>query len=155
FAPSGFREEAFVPCYGLAEATLLVSGGATRTRPASAIVCSSDGIRASALRADELPRPLGTREDQATRGRAAGCSCFLVARHSAATSVDDDACTHRVRLGWPQRDRIGQDVGRLDAEHPLPRVLADVFHASRLLEPGIPYNEVFRPVGLDRNPSRS
>lgn len=27
FAPYGFRREAFVPCYGLAEATLLVSGG--------------------------------------------------------------------------------------------------------------------------------
>ncbi|MEM7354993.1 MAG: amino acid adenylation domain-containing protein, partial [Acidobacteriota bacterium] len=27
FAPCGFRDEAFFPCYGLAEATLLVSGG--------------------------------------------------------------------------------------------------------------------------------
>src|SRR5207253_923245 len=27
FAVSGFRREAFVPCYGLAEATLLVTGG--------------------------------------------------------------------------------------------------------------------------------
>ena len=27
FAPCGFRPEAFYPCYGLAEATLLVSGG--------------------------------------------------------------------------------------------------------------------------------
>ena len=27
FADCGFRREAFVPCYGLAEATLLVSGG--------------------------------------------------------------------------------------------------------------------------------
>jgi acyl-CoA synthetase (AMP-forming)/AMP-acid ligase II len=27
FAPCGFRKEAFLPCYGLAEATLLVSGG--------------------------------------------------------------------------------------------------------------------------------
>jgi acyl-CoA synthetase (AMP-forming)/AMP-acid ligase II len=27
FAPSGFRREAMVPCYGLAEATLMVSGG--------------------------------------------------------------------------------------------------------------------------------
>ena len=32
FAPSGFRREAFYPCYGLAEATLLVSGGA-KSRP--------------------------------------------------------------------------------------------------------------------------
>jgi acyl-CoA synthetase (AMP-forming)/AMP-acid ligase II len=39
FGPYGFRREAFYPCYGLAEATLLVSGGAHSTAPA---VCSVD-----------------------------------------------------------------------------------------------------------------
>jgi acyl-CoA synthetase (AMP-forming)/AMP-acid ligase II len=34
FAPYGFRREAFYPCYGLAEATLLVSGGAHSAAPA-------------------------------------------------------------------------------------------------------------------------
>ncbi|RDV15369.1 AMP-binding protein [Pontibacter diazotrophicus] len=33
FAPCGFRREAFVPCYGLAEATLLVTGGPKARRP--------------------------------------------------------------------------------------------------------------------------
>jgi 8-amino-7-oxononanoate synthase len=33
FAPCGFRPEAFYPCYGLAEATLLVSGGQKLFRP--------------------------------------------------------------------------------------------------------------------------
>ena len=33
FEPAGFREEAFYPCYGLAEATLLVSGGDGPQRP--------------------------------------------------------------------------------------------------------------------------
>jgi 8-amino-7-oxononanoate synthase len=33
FAPCGFRPEAFYPCYGLAEATLLVSGGQKWLRP--------------------------------------------------------------------------------------------------------------------------
>jgi len=33
FAPCGFREEAFYPCYGLAEATLIVSGGRGPGRP--------------------------------------------------------------------------------------------------------------------------
>ncbi|WP_437277994.1 amino acid adenylation domain-containing protein [Sorangium sp. So ce375] len=33
FAPAGFRREAFYPCYGLAEATLLVSGGAAEAPP--------------------------------------------------------------------------------------------------------------------------
>jgi acyl-CoA synthetase (AMP-forming)/AMP-acid ligase II len=33
FAPSGFRPEAFSPCYGLAESTLLVSGGRSSGPP--------------------------------------------------------------------------------------------------------------------------
>jgi acyl-CoA synthetase (AMP-forming)/AMP-acid ligase II len=33
FAPCGFRREAFYPCYGLAEATLLVSGGKKAAEP--------------------------------------------------------------------------------------------------------------------------
>jgi acyl-CoA synthetase (AMP-forming)/AMP-acid ligase II len=33
FAPCGFRQEAFYPCYGLAEATLFVTGGARRAAP--------------------------------------------------------------------------------------------------------------------------
>lgn len=33
FAPCGFRPEAFYPCYGLAEATLIVSGGVRREPP--------------------------------------------------------------------------------------------------------------------------
>jgi acyl-CoA synthetase (AMP-forming)/AMP-acid ligase II len=33
FAPCGFRSEAFYPCYGLAEATLFVAGGAKGARP--------------------------------------------------------------------------------------------------------------------------
>jgi acyl-CoA synthetase (AMP-forming)/AMP-acid ligase II len=37
FAPSGFRPEAFYPCYGLAESTLFVTGGVKGTRPK---VCS-------------------------------------------------------------------------------------------------------------------
>ena len=32
FAPAGFRREAFHPCYGLAEATLIVTGGIPRSR---------------------------------------------------------------------------------------------------------------------------
>jgi len=38
FAPSGFRREAFYPCYGLAEATLMVSGGDRGAVPRSKTV---------------------------------------------------------------------------------------------------------------------
>lgn len=35
FAPCGFRKKAFYPCYGMAEATLFISGGAAGASPAS------------------------------------------------------------------------------------------------------------------------
>ena len=38
FAPCGFRPSAFYPCYGLAEATLMVTGGAARAEP---ILCAA------------------------------------------------------------------------------------------------------------------
>ena len=42
FAGVGFRREAFYPCYGLAEATLMVSGGQRSTPPA--VWCDARGI---------------------------------------------------------------------------------------------------------------
>lgn len=39
FAPFGFSKESFFPCYGLAEATLLVSGGNTTPQPLVRTVC--------------------------------------------------------------------------------------------------------------------
>lgn len=33
FAPCGFRQEAFYPCYGMAETTLIISGGAKKSPP--------------------------------------------------------------------------------------------------------------------------
>jgi acyl-CoA synthetase (AMP-forming)/AMP-acid ligase II len=33
FAPYGFKETAFYPCYGMAEATLIISGGVKQTKP--------------------------------------------------------------------------------------------------------------------------
>jgi len=41
FAPSGFRKEAFYPCYGMAETTLIVSGGLKTELP---IICKVDAI---------------------------------------------------------------------------------------------------------------
>ncbi|CAG0933466.1 nonribosomal peptide synthetase DhbF [Thermoflexales bacterium] len=38
FAPCGFRPEAFYPCYGLAEATLIVSGGTKAALPVTHVV---------------------------------------------------------------------------------------------------------------------
>jgi len=41
FAANGFEAETFFPCYGLAEATLMVSGGPGRTAPRSRLLLSS------------------------------------------------------------------------------------------------------------------
>ena len=43
FAPAGFRRRAFVPCYGLAEATLLVTGG-DRDRPEASRVLDARAL---------------------------------------------------------------------------------------------------------------
>jgi len=60
FGPRGFRREAFYPCYGLAEATLIVSGGFKSAPP---VIRSFD---AEALEkhqvAEALPEEEGTRE---------------------------------------------------------------------------------------------
>ncbi|VEP17434.1 Acyl-CoA synthetase (AMP-forming)/AMP-acid ligase II [Hyella patelloides LEGE 07179] len=40
FAPYGFRESAFYPCYGMAEATLIISGGVKQSKPLTKIVDS-------------------------------------------------------------------------------------------------------------------
>ncbi|NRD46704.1 non-ribosomal peptide synthetase, partial [Corallococcus exiguus] len=43
FGPSGFRREAFYPCYGLAEGTLIVSGGEQSAPPVS-VTISGEGL---------------------------------------------------------------------------------------------------------------
>ncbi|RKI25934.1 fatty acyl-AMP ligase, partial [Corallococcus sp. AB004] len=43
FGPSGFRREAFFPCYGLAEGTLIVSGGEKSAPPVS-VTISGEGL---------------------------------------------------------------------------------------------------------------
>ena len=52
FAPCGFRREAFYPCYGLAEATLIVSGGAAGAAP---VVRAFDGAALARNEALEAP----------------------------------------------------------------------------------------------------
>lgn len=52
FAPCGFRQAAFYPCYGLAEATLLVTGGRKADPPIVKTVEGSDLERNQAIDAD-------------------------------------------------------------------------------------------------------
>jgi len=49
FAPCGFRREAFYPCYGLAEATLIVTGGYKNTAPVIRDFVAEDLEKGSAV----------------------------------------------------------------------------------------------------------
>jgi len=60
FAPCGFRPEAFYPCYGLAEGTLLVTGGHKAERPRSESVRSSTLEDGWALAAEPASRDTRT-----------------------------------------------------------------------------------------------
>ncbi|HEX8161810.1 MAG TPA: amino acid adenylation domain-containing protein [Pyrinomonadaceae bacterium] len=64
FAPCGFRREAFYPCYGLAEATLMVSGGRKAAPP---VVAS---VEAAAL---ERGRAAQARPGDGAARRLVGC----------------------------------------------------------------------------------
>ena len=81
FAPSGLRSDVMVPCYGLAEATLLVSGGPV---PQSPHVIFADRAR---LESGEL-RPLRDHHDGAVALVASGAPVHE--QHIAI--VDPDIC---------------------------------------------------------------
>jgi acyl-CoA synthetase (AMP-forming)/AMP-acid ligase II/acyl carrier protein len=53
FAACGFREETFYPCYGLAEATLLVTGGIAGSRQRIHAVNQQELVRGRAIASDE------------------------------------------------------------------------------------------------------
>jgi acyl-CoA synthetase (AMP-forming)/AMP-acid ligase II len=59
FAPCGFRPEAFYPCYGLAEATLFVTGGSKGAAPVVRTVSTADLERGRAV--DASPGAAGMR----------------------------------------------------------------------------------------------
>ncbi|MEO7359695.1 MAG: aminotransferase class I/II-fold pyridoxal phosphate-dependent enzyme, partial [Gemmatimonadaceae bacterium] len=81
FAPSGLRNDVILPCYGLAEATLLVSGNSTREVPRTIV---ADRTR---LESGEL-RLLSSRHDGAVSLVASG----KPALEQQVVIVDPDTC---------------------------------------------------------------
>ncbi|GAA2382245.1 fatty acyl-AMP ligase [Streptomyces glaucosporus] len=73
FAPAGLRPEAITPCYGLAEATLLVAGAARRSGDGDAPAHLT--VDAAALERDELrpPSPGKPERTLVSCGSVAGC----------------------------------------------------------------------------------
>ncbi|WP_433527971.1 SDR family NAD(P)-dependent oxidoreductase [Micromonospora sp. CA-263727] len=90
FAPSGFRRAAFYPCYGMAEASLLVTGGTRASEPSLLRV-----------RADALQR---NRIELAEAGAAArtlvGCGPVIAGHRLVVTAPDE-------RTPLPER-RVGE-----------------------------------------------
>ncbi|HMF10210.1 MAG TPA: AMP-binding protein, partial [Thermoanaerobaculia bacterium] len=83
FAPCGFRKEAFYPCYGLAEATLLAAGGRKDLPPRTLTV------RKAALEANHV-RPC--HPEEAGGRRVVGCGRTL--DDQLLTIVHPDKLTH-------------------------------------------------------------
>ncbi|HVC93235.1 MAG TPA: amino acid adenylation domain-containing protein [Pirellulales bacterium] len=116
FAPCGFRREAFYPCYGLAEATLMVAGGAIAAPP---VVRSFD---AAAL---AKRRVVHCRDDQGAARRLVGCGKCAPGQQLAI--VDPRASTRCAadRIGeiWVSGPSVGRGYWNR------PRETAEVFQA--------------------------
>ncbi|MCP4189817.1 MAG: aminotransferase class I/II-fold pyridoxal phosphate-dependent enzyme [Planctomycetaceae bacterium] len=116
FAPYGFRKEAFYPCYGMAETTLIVTGGARRKPP---VVRCFDGTALDEGRVN-VAAPDGD------RGRyAIGCGRQLP--DEEILIVDSDTRTEmpegRVGEIWIRSDSVGKGYWNK------PEVTAEIFEA--------------------------
>ncbi len=95
FAPCGFRREAFYPCYGLAEATLFVSGG-------------SEVVRAGR---DQSCRP-GPSKTTASCRRRLAAEAHALRSSAAARRCRGAGSSSSIPRRWPMRARTGRrDLG--------------------------------------------
>ncbi|MFD9545035.1 fatty acyl-AMP ligase [Streptomyces sp. NPDC060022] len=105
FAPAGLRPGALAPCYGLAEATLLVSG--TRTAPAAA----ARTVDAAALESGRLTAPTGPGRTLAHCGPAASVELRI---------VDPETCRElpdgRIGEIWVRGESVGPGYWARPAE---------------------------------------
>ncbi len=122
FAPCGFRTEAFFPCYGLAEATLMVSGGPRGVAPT--VIHAA----AAALQQDVVQET--SRDDTSARSLV-GCGRSLTGQQVAIVEPEGCRACPDGRIGeiWVQGDSVA--AGYFDN----PGATADVFGA-RLADTG-------------------
>lgn len=83
FERHGFRASAFHPCYGLAEASLMVTGGVTAGEPTVETVSASELRAGRASRTSNLAAPGGTRQ-------IVGCGRPVIG--TTVRIVDPDTC---------------------------------------------------------------
>ena len=94
FAPCGFRREAFLPCYGLAEATLLVSGSR-----------DPEGPRILRVSARELERGIVVETQEAEPGVRSLVACGRPVADSAVLIAEPEA-----ELSLLPDERVGEIV---------------------------------------------
>lgn len=109
FAPHGFRRSAFLPCYGMAETTLLVGAGSRRQRP---LILNLDS---TALTFDQV-RVV----DDGAPGAYASVGCGRLADDEQLVIVDPEArrpCAE-ARIGeiWISGDSVAQGYWNLTQE---------------------------------------
>src|SRR5262249_12462690 len=109
FACCGFRREAFYPCYGLAEATLLAAGGFAQQPPA---ICTVDG------RALEQHQIRDTTEDSPGAKKVVGCGRALPDQEIAIVDPQRLARCQDDQVGeiWLRGPSIAQGYWRRDTE---------------------------------------
>jgi acyl-CoA synthetase (AMP-forming)/AMP-acid ligase II len=86
FGPCGFKESAFYPCYGLAEATLLVSGGDRGAMPLARSFSSAELGRGIARQTDANDESVTT---LVSVGRSRGEGEIRIVEPSSRTPVED------------------------------------------------------------------
>jgi len=121
FGPCGFRREAFYPCYGMAEATLIITGGLKRSQP---VLLTVDGDTLDSGQAVEAaPGDAGTRELVGSGGTLPDQE-VLIADPKSCRRLPDDHVGEiwvngpSVAEGYWQRPEITQEVfgARLSGE---------------------------------------
>lgn len=144
FAPFGFRRESFYPCYGLAEATLLVTGGTAEMPP---LVRSFDR---EALRHGRARATGASDDDSGSRGLV-GCGrpiddqIVVIVDPDAQRAVDDGTVGEiwvagpSVSAGYWKAPASGDPFGRSLAGHPGPLLRTGdhgFFHEGELFVTG-------------------
>ncbi len=122
FAPCGFRREAFYPCYGLAEATLIVSGGHVHKQS------KSGTFDAQALARNEV---ISTESDAPGGRKLVGCGKNLPDQRIEIVDPETRMPCPAGRIGeiWVQGPSVAQGYWRQE------EATEQVFHA-RLADTG-------------------
>jgi len=116
FSPYGFQPSALYPCYGMAEATLLISGGTPGNGPVI------QEVSQTAMQSSEIASPASNSDTY----RAVGCGQTLVNEHIAIVDLDGQKRLDVGRIGeiWVCGPHIARGYWRK------PDTTRDTFEAS-------------------------